>query len=124
MNTIRPATVTAACLLVLLQILIAVIATVTAALAPAEYKTYAVTTPVFLVVLYAAVAFYLWVGRQWARAVTMVITALAIIGNLSVVLYYDHTATVSLNVVGLVLSVALLVLLLLPSSKRYFQRAA
>src|SRR5664280_716868 len=67
----RPPTVTAAFLLVLLQILIAVIATITAALAPADYKTYAVTTPVFLVVLYGAVAFYLWVGRPWARVVTM-----------------------------------------------------
>src|SRR6478752_538007 len=107
MTTNRPATVTAAFLLVLLQILIAVIATVTAALAPADYKTYAVTTPVFLVVLYGAVAFYLWVGRPWARTVTMVIAALAVIGNLSVVLYYDHTTTVAMNIVGLVLSVAL-----------------
>jgi hypothetical protein len=122
MNTTRPATVTAAFLLILLQILIAVIATVTAALAPADYKTYAVTTPVFLVVLYGAVAFYLWVGRPWARTVTMVIAALAVIGNLSVVLYYDHTTTVAMNIVGLVLSVALLVLLLLPTSKHYFQQ--
>jgi hypothetical protein len=122
MNTTRPGTVTAAFLLILLQILIAVIATVTAALAPADYKTYAVTTPVFLVVLYGAVAFYLWVGRPWARTVTMVIAALAVIGNLSVVLYYDHTTTVAMNIVGLVLSVALLVLLLLPTSKHYFQQ--
>ena len=122
MSTTRPVTVTAAFLLVLLQILIAVIATATAALAPADYKTYAVTTPVFLVVLYGAVAFYLWVGRPWARTVTMVIAALAVIGNLSVVLYYDHTTTVAMNIVGLVLSVALLVLLLLPTSKHYFQQ--
>ena len=52
MTVARPAAVTVAFLLVLLQILIAMIATVTAALAPADYKTYAVTTPVFLVVLY------------------------------------------------------------------------
>jgi len=71
MTVTRPPTVTAAFLLVLLQILIAVIATITAALAPADYKTYAVTTPVFLVVLYGAVAFYLWVGRPWAGVVTM-----------------------------------------------------
>lgn len=49
MNPTRPVTVTAAFLLVLLQILIAVTATVTAALAPPDYKTYAVTTPVFLI---------------------------------------------------------------------------
>jgi len=122
MTVTRPATVTAAFLLVLLQILIAVIATVTAALAPADYKTYAVTTPVFLVVLYGAVAFFLWAGRPWARAVTMLIAALAVIGDLSVVLYYDHTATVTVNVVGLVLALAILVLLLLPTSRRYFQQ--
>jgi len=71
MTVTRPATVTAAFLLVLLQILIAVIATVSAALAPADYKTYAVTTPVFLVVLYGAVAFFLWAGRPWARVVAV-----------------------------------------------------
>jgi hypothetical protein len=38
------------------------------------------------------------------------------------VLYYDHTTTVAMNIVGLVLSVALLVLLLLPTSKHYFQQ--
>ena len=64
MKPTRPVAVTTAFLLVLLQILIAVIATITAALAPADYKTYAVTTPVFLVVLYGAVAFYLWSGGR------------------------------------------------------------
>ena len=103
MNTTRPATVTAAFLLVLLQILIAVIATVTAALAPADYKTYAVTTPIFVILAYGALAYFLWTGRPWARTVTMVIAALAVVGNLSVVLYYDHTATVAVNIVGLVL---------------------
>ena len=122
MNTTRPATVTVAFLLVLLQIAIAVIATVIAALAPADYKTYAVTTPVFLVVLFAAVAYYLWAGRPWARAVTMVVAALAVIGDLSVVLYYDDTATVTVNIVGLLLAAAILVLLLLPTSKHYFHR--
>ena len=122
MNTTRPATVTVAFLLVLLQIAIAVIATVIAALAPADYKTYAVTTPVFLVVLFAAVAYYLWVGRPWARAVTTVVAALAVIGDLSVVLYYHDTATVTANIVGLLLAAAILVLLLLPTSRRYFHR--
>jgi len=122
MNTTRPATVTVAFLLVLLQIAIAVIATVIAALAPADYKTYAVTTPVFLVVLFAAVAYYLWAGRPWARAVTMVVAALAVIGDLSVVLYYHDTATVTVNIVGLLLAAAILVLLLLPTSKHYFHR--
>ena len=120
MKPTRPVAVTTAFLLVLLQILIAVIATATAALAPADYKTYAVTTPVFLVVLYGAVAYYLWAGRSWARAVTMLIAALAVIGDLSVVLYYDHTTTVTVNIVGLVLALA--VLLLLPTSRRYYQR--
>jgi hypothetical protein len=122
MKTTRPASVTLAFLLVLLQILIAVIATVTAAMAPADYKTYAVSTPVFLVVLYATVAFYLWAGRPWARAVTIIISALAFIGNLSVVLYYDHSTTIIVNIVGLIISVTILVLLLLPTSKNYFRR--
>ena len=120
MKPSRPVAVTTAFLLVLLQILIAVIAT--AALAPADYKTYAVTTPVFLVVLYGAVAYYLWAGRSWARAVTMLIAALAVIGDLSVVLYYDHTTTVTVNIVGLLLALAVLLLLLLPTSRRYYQR--
>src|SRR6476469_4896788 len=124
MTTRRPATVIAAFLLVLLQILIAVIASVTAALAPADYKTYAVTTPVVLVVLYGAVAFYLWAGRPWARAVTLVIAALAVVGDLSVVLYYDHTTTVAVNVIGLVISIAILVLLLLPTSKHFCHQSA
>jgi hypothetical protein len=41
---------------------------------------------------------------------------------LSVVLYYDHTATVTVNIVGLVLALAILVLLLLPASRRYFRQ--
>jgi hypothetical protein len=66
------------------------------------------------------------IGTSWvsARAVAIVIAALAAIGNLSVVLYYDHTTTVTVNIVGLVLSLALLVLLLLPASKQYFHRPA
>jgi len=121
MNNTRPATVTVAFLLVLLQIAIGVTASVIAAFAPADYRTYAVTTPAFLVVLYAAVAYYLWAGRPWARAVTMVVTALAVIGDLSVVLYYDHTATVTANVIGLIIAAAILILLLLPTSKHCFR---
>ena len=124
MNTTRPATVTVAFLLVLLQIAIAVVAGLIAAFAPADYQTYAVTTPLFLVVLFAVVAYFLWVGRPWARAVTIVVAALAVIGELSVVLYYDHTATVIANVVGLVLAAAILVLLLLPASRQYFHQSA
>jgi peptidoglycan/LPS O-acetylase OafA/YrhL len=121
MKSTRPAVVTMAVLLVALLIVIAVIASVIAAFAPADYKTYAVTTPLFLVLLFAAAAYYLWVGRRWARAVTIVIASLAIIGDLSVVLYYDSTATVIMNVVGLILAAGILVLLLLPSSSRYFR---
>jgi len=43
---------------------------------------------------------------------------------LSVVLYYDHTTTVAVNIVGLVVALAILVLLLLPTSKQYFKRPA
>ena len=60
MKGTRPVAVTAAFLLVLLQIVIAVIATVTAAFAPGGLP---VTTPLFLVVLYGAVAFYPLAGR-------------------------------------------------------------
>lgn len=119
----RPMTVTIAVLLVGAQILIAVIATITAAVAPADYKTYAVTTPVFLVVLYSAVAYYLWAGRGWARWVAMVVAMLAVIGDLSVVLYYDHTTTVTMNIIGLVLALAVLVLLALPASRDFYQRS-
>lgn len=122
MKPTRPATVTAAVLLVVLQILIAATATVTAALAPANYKTYAVTTPVFLILGYGAVAYFLWAGRPWARALAILVAALATIGNLSVVLYYDHTTTVTVNIVGLVLALAILVLLLLPTSRAYHRR--
>ena len=122
MKSTRPAIVTAAVLLVVLQILIAVTATVTAALAPADYKTYAVTTPVFLIVGYGVVAYFLWAGRRWARVLAMIVAALAVIGNLSVVLYYNHTTTVAVNIVGLVLGLAILVLLLLPVSRAYYQR--
>jgi hypothetical protein len=78
----------------------------------------------FVVVLFAVVAYFLWVGRPWARLLTMVVAALAVIGELSVVLYYDHIATVIANVVGLVLAAAILVLLLLPASRQYFRQSA
>ncbi len=48
MNTTRPAAVTVVFVLVLLQIAIGVTASLIAAFAPADYKIYAVTTPVFL----------------------------------------------------------------------------
>lgn len=75
-ETTRPPSVTAAVLLVLLQLLIAVTAKFTAALAPADYKTYAVTTPVFLIVGYGVVAYFLWAGRPWARILAMAVAAL------------------------------------------------
>ena len=93
----RPLTVLLAFLLVVAQIVISLAATVTAALAPADYRTYATTTPAFLLVLYAAVAYYLWAGRAWARTLALVIAVLGLIGNLSVILYYDHTATVAVQ---------------------------
>lgn len=123
MANARPATVTVAFLLVAIQIAISLIATITAAVAPADYKTYAATTPGFMVVLYAAVAYFLWAGRPWARTVTMIVAAIGIIGNLSVVLYYDHTASIVVNVVGLVLALGILILLALPDSKRYFEHS-
>ena len=61
-------------------------------------------------------------GRRWARVLAMIVAALAVIGNLSVVLYYNHTTTVAVNIVGLVLGLAILVLLLLPVSRAYYQR--
>lgn len=120
----RPLTVVLAFLLVVAQIVISLAATVTAALAPADYRTYAATTPAFLVILYAAVAYYLWAGRSWARTLALVIAALGLIGNLSVILYYDHTATVAVNVVGLVIALGIVVLLLLPASREFFSRSA
>ena|GEM_PF-2768847 len=55
-------------------------------------------------------AFYLWAGRPWARVATMLIVALAVIGDLSVVLYYDHTSTVTVNIVGLILAVTVAII--------------
>ena len=52
----------------------------------------------------------------------MIVAALAVIGSLSVVLYYNHTTTVAVNIVGLVLGLAILVLLLLPVSRADDQR--
>lgn len=119
----RPTTVTLAFALVVLQILISLAAAVIAALAPADYKTYAATTPGILIVLYAVVAYFLWAGSRWARTLTLVIAALGAIGNLSVILYYDHTATVTMNIVGLVIAVAIIALLLAPASKAYVASA-
>jgi peptidoglycan/LPS O-acetylase OafA/YrhL len=119
----RPLTVLLAFLLVVAQIVISLVATVTAALAPADYRTYATTTPAFLLVLYAAVAYYLWAGRPWARTLALVIAILGLIGNLSVILYYDHTATVAANVVGLIIAIGIVVLLLTPASRTYFSRS-
>lgn len=120
----RPVTVTFAFLLVVLQIVISLVATITAWLAPADYQTYAVTTPVFLFVLYGVVAYYLWAGRAWASTLTLVVAVLGLIGNLSVVLYYHDTATVAVNIVGLVIAAGIVVLLLAPASKQYFSRSA
>jgi hypothetical protein len=78
------------------------------------------------VLLYAAVGDCGWRAAETAvqhATVTILIAALAVIGDLSVVLYYDHATTVTVNIVGLVLALAvLLLLLLLPTSRRYFQR--
>ena len=123
MSNARPATVTVAFLLVVMQIVIMLVATITAAVAPADYKTYAVTTPGIFVVLYAAVAYYLWAGRPWARIVAMLVAAIGVIGNLSVILYYDHAPTVAVHVVGLVIALGILILLLLPVTKQYFAQS-
>jgi len=120
----RPTSVVLATALVVAQIAISLAAAVTAWLAPADYRTLAATTPVVLKLGYAVVAFYLWVGHAWARILALAIAALGAIGNLSVLLYYDHTATVAMNAVGLVISVAILVLLMTGASRQYFGRAA
>ena len=123
MSNARPATVTVAFLLVVVQIAIMLTATITAAVAPADYKTYAATTPGILIVLFAAVAYFLWAGSPWARTVTIIVAALGVIGDLSVILYYRHTPTVAVHVVGLIIALGILVLLLLPASKQYFARS-
>lgn len=123
MNAARPLTVTLAVLLVGLQILISLAAGIIAYTKPADYQGYAVTAPLFLVVLYAVAAYYLWAGRQWARILTLVVALIGVIGNLSVVLYYDDTTTVAANVVGLVIAAAIVVLLLAPASRSYYSRS-
>jgi hypothetical protein len=69
------------------------------------------------------VAYFLWAGSPWARTVTILVAALGVIGDLSVILYYRHTPTVAVHVVGLVIALGILVLLLLPASKQYFERS-
>ena len=123
MSTARPATVTVAFLLVVVQIVIMLVATITAAVAPADYKTYAATTPGILIVLFAAVAYFLWAGRPWARTVAILVAAIGVIGDLSVILYYRDTPSVAVHVVGLLIALGILVLLLLPASKQYFARS-
>ena len=123
MSTARPATVTVAFLLVVVQIVIMLVATITAAVAPADYKTYAATTPGILIVLFAAVAYFLWAGRPWARTVAILVAAIGVIGDLSVILYYRDTPSVAVHVVGLLIALGILVLLLLPASKQYFERS-
>ena len=116
----RPVTVILAVLLVLLQLLISLGAAALAYFRPADYQTYVVTAPLFLLVLYAAAAYYLWAGRRWARILTLVVALIGVIGNLSVVLYYDDTATVTMNVIGLVIATLIVVLLLAPASRTYY----
>ena len=120
----RPASVVFATVLVVAQIVISLVAAVTAWLAPADYRTLAATTPAFLMLGYAVVAYYLWVGRGWARILALMVAVLGAVGNLSVVLYYDHTATVAMNWIGLVIAVVIIILLLTRSSRLYFGRAA
>lgn len=122
----RPLTVTLAVLPVVLQLVISpqlVISLVAAFIAytkPADYQTLAVTSPLFLLLLFAVAAYYLWAGRSWARLLTLVVALLGVIGNLSVVLYYDDTTTVAANVVGLVIAAAIVLLLLAPASRAYY----
>jgi peptidoglycan/LPS O-acetylase OafA/YrhL len=120
MTAKRPVTVVLAVLLVLLQLVISAGAAALAAFRPAEYQTYVVTAPLFLLVLYAVAAYYLWAGRRWARELTLVVALIGVVGNLSVVLYYDDTATVTMNVVGLVIAALIVVLLLAPASRAYY----
>ncbi len=124
MNAHRPLTATLAVLLVVLQLVISLAAAIIAWTKPADYQTYAVTAPLFLLVLYAVAAYYLWAGREWARILTLVVALIGVIGNLSVVLYYDDKTTVAANVVGLVIAAAIVVLLFAPASRAYYSKRA
>ena len=115
----RPVTVVLAVVIVVVQVLVAVAAAVIAAAAPMDAKTAAVTAPAVLILGYAAVAYYLWVGHRWARTIAVVVAVAGVLGNLSVILYYDHQASVVANVIGLVLAGLILGLLLAPASARY-----
>ena len=123
MNNARPLTVTLAVLLVVLQLVISLAAGIIAYAKPADYQTYAATAPLFLLVLYAVAAYYLWAGRPWARLLTLVVVLIGVIGNLSVVLYYHDTIILAMNVVGLVIAVGIVALLLAPASRAYYSRS-
>ncbi len=122
MTAKRPVTVVLAVLLVLLQLVTSAAAAALAAFRPADYQAYVVTAPLFLLVLYGVAAYYLWAGRRWARELTLVVALIGVIGNLTVVLYYDDTATVTMNIVGLVVAALIVVLLLAPASKAYYSK--
>ncbi len=119
----RPGTVAAALVLVVVQVVLMIVASVTAGLATVDGKPFAVTVPVFLIVLYAIAAFYLWAGRNWARILTMTIAALGLIGHVSVAFYYGHGTTITLHVVAAVIALGVLVLLALPASREYYHHA-
>ena len=82
---VRPASVVLAAVLVVAQIVISLVAAVAAWLAPADYRTLVTTTPAFLMLGYAVVAYFLWVGRGWARILALTVAGLGTVGNLSVV---------------------------------------
>ncbi len=118
--TPRPGTVAAALVLVAVQVVLMIVASVTASFATADGKPFAVTVPVFLIVLYAIAAFYLWAGRNWARILTMTFAVLGLIGHLSVAFYYGHGPTITLHVVAAVIALGVLVLLAMPASRAYY----
>jgi hypothetical protein len=116
----RPGPVAAALALVAAQIALMIIASVTATLATVDGKPFAVTLPVFLIVFYAIAAYYLWMGRNWARVLTMTVAVLGLIGHVSVALYYGHATTITLHLVAGAIALGLLVLLSLPASRTYY----
>jgi hypothetical protein len=122
-STPRPGSVATALVLVGVQIVVMIVAAITAAFATVDGKPFAVTVPAFLIVLYALVAYYLLVGKNWARVLTMTVAALGLIGHLSVAFYYGHATTMTVHIVAAIIALVVLILLALPASRDYFHHA-
>ena len=65
-------------------------------------------------------AWGLWQGKRWGMITTIVLRVLDILGSAPGIIFAPTAALQVLSVVGIALSVVVIVLLLLPASRRVF----